>query len=54
MSASLLWETFKEFIRGRIISFSAHLAKTRKSQQQEFIRLILEVDRQYSTFEVTN
>lgn len=48
VSASLLWETFKAFIRGRIISFSAHLAKIRKSRQQELIHSILEVDSQYS------
>lgn len=43
VSASLLQETFKAFIHGRIISFSAHLAKIRKSHQRELIRSILEV-----------
>ena len=46
ISPSLLWETFKAFIRGRIISFNAHLSKKRRERQQQLLDAILDVDRQ--------
>ncbi|KAA8577775.1 hypothetical protein FQN60_005362, partial [Etheostoma spectabile] len=46
VSPSLLWETLKAFIRGGIISFSAHLTKNRKLKQRELMDAILDIDRQ--------
>ncbi len=37
------------FIRGCIISSSAHLAKTRNARQQQFIGAILDIDRQQAS-----
>lgn len=45
VSPSLLWETFKAFIRGRIISFNAYWTKARKLKQQKLVDKILEIDR---------
>lgn len=49
VSPSLLWETLKAFIRGRIISFSAHLSKSRRLRQQQLIDSILVIDRQHAS-----
>ena len=49
VSPSLLWETLKAFIRGGIISFSAHLTKNRRLKQQELLDAILDIDRQQAS-----
>lgn len=46
VSPSLLWETLKAYIRGCIISYSTHLAKSRKLKQQELTDAIIDIDRQ--------
>lgn len=49
VSPSLLWETFKAFIRGHMVSFSAHQTKTRKARQQQLLDDIIDLDRQLAS-----
>ena len=48
ISHSLLWETLKAFIRGKIISFSAHKNRTLKAEIDDLTNSILDLDRTYS------
>lgn len=43
-SASLLWETLKAFLRGRIISYTSHANKTRRTRQRELEESIFDLD----------
>lgn len=47
-SPSLLWETLKAFLRGEIISYTAHANKARKRRQCELIEAIADLDRRCS------
>jgi len=49
ISPLLLWETLKAFLRGRIISFSAHVSKTRRMRQRQLMDSILDIDRQHAS-----
>ena len=48
-SPSTLWETLKAFLRGHIISYSAHSKKNQKKRQIELMNAIAELDHQCST-----
>lgn len=49
VSHSLLWETLKAFLRGQIISFSAHKNKTEKAAITNLTNSISDLDRAYSS-----
>ena len=49
ISCSLLWESLKAYLRGQIISYSAHLNKSRKAKLQEFSTNITKLDQQLAT-----
>uniref|UniRef100_A0A3Q3ENM7 Reverse transcriptase domain-containing protein n=1 Tax=Kryptolebias marmoratus TaxID=37003 RepID=A0A3Q3ENM7_KRYMA len=49
ISYSLLWESLKAFLRGQIISFSAHLNKTRKAKLLELSTNMSNLDQQIAT-----
>ena len=46
ISYSLLWESLKAYLRGQIISYSAHLNKSRKAKLQELSINIAKLDQQ--------
>ena len=46
VSYSLLWESLKAYLRGQIISFSAHCNKTRKARLNELLIKIRDIDGQ--------
>lgn len=48
-SASVLWETLKAYIRGQIISRTAHANKLRRSRQKEIENSITNIDRLLTT-----
>ena len=48
-SPSLLWETLKAFVRGKIISFTAYADRARKTQRVELERAIEDLDVSLST-----
>lgn len=48
-SPSLLWETLKAFIRGRIISYTSHANKLRRARQRELEKSIADLDVLLST-----
>ena len=43
-----LWESFKAYIRGHIISYTAHLRKIAMSSHTELAQKILEIDDSYA------
>lgn len=43
-----LWESLKAYLRGQIISYTAHLRKTARSRQSELAQKILEIDDSYA------
>lgn len=49
VSSSLLWESLKAYLRGQIISYSAHLYKSRKVKLQELSVSIANLDQQLAT-----
>lgn len=48
VSKSILWEALKAYLRGQMISFSAHQTKTKKEKRQKLIEQISEIDHQYA------
>lgn len=48
VSKGTLWETFKAYIRGHIISYTSHLRKLTMSRQAELSQKLLEVDDSYA------
>lgn len=50
-SPSLLWDTMKAFLRGKIISYTNHVNKSRKARREELTKSIADIDRSLS---VTN
>lgn len=48
-SPSLLWETLKAYLMGRIISFNASIYKAQMARQTKLSELISEVDKVYAT-----
>lgn len=44
---SLLWETLRAVLRGKIISYLVHIGKTRKEQKQELLKSIADLDKCY-------
>ena len=49
ISASLLWESLKAFLRGQIISFTAHRNKMHKLELQDLLSEIADLDNLYAT-----
>lgn len=49
ISSSLLWEALKAYLRGQIISYSAHLNKSRKVKLQELSVNIANLDQKRAT-----
>lgn len=45
VGTSLLWDTLKAFLRGKIISFSSHANKQRRKRKEELEKLISDIDR---------
>lgn len=48
ISPSMLWETLKAVIRGKIISYSISCSKERKQKEEELLKSIRHIDQQYS------
>lgn len=48
VSRGTLWESFKAYLRGHIISYTAHLRKIAMSSQTELAQKILEIDDSYA------
>lgn len=48
VSKGTLWEAFKAYLRGHIISYTTHLRKMTKSRQEELSQKLLEADNSYS------
>lgn len=48
-SATLLWETSKAVLRGKIISYSSYKKKIESEKEQQFEILIKEIENTYST-----
>uniref|UniRef100_A0A3B5ARW6 L1 transposable element RRM domain-containing protein n=1 Tax=Stegastes partitus TaxID=144197 RepID=A0A3B5ARW6_9TELE len=46
VSYSLLWESLKAYLRGQIISYSAHRNRTHKARLNELLSKIMDIDRQ--------
>lgn len=49
VSRGTLWETFKAYLRGQIISYSTHLRKMNMSRQSELVQMLKEIDDDYPT-----
>lgn len=49
VSRGTLWETYKAYFRGYVISYTAYLKTTNVKRQTELTQMILEVDNEYST-----
>lgn len=48
---SLLWDTMKAFLRGKIISYTCHIHRSRKARKEELEKSIADID---ESFSVTN
>lgn len=48
-SPTLLWETLKAFIRGKIISYTAHINRCRRTRHKELEDALANLDTQHST-----
>ena len=44
MSSSVIWESMKAYLRGQIISYSAHVKKTLSKGHEQLTKSILELD----------
>lgn len=53
-SASLLWETLKADVRGKIISFTSHANRARKARRAELERAIADLDNLLSTYQLSD
>lgn len=49
VETSLLWDTLKAFLSGKIISFSSHANKQRRKRKEELQKLISDIDRSLAT-----
>lgn len=43
-SPSILWDTLKAYLRGKIISFTSYVNKLRRSRQEELEKAIADLD----------
>lgn len=48
ISKSILWDALKAYLRGQIISFSAHQTMAKKEKRLKLIEQISEIDHQYA------
>jgi hypothetical protein len=51
-SPSLLWETFKAVLQGKIISYNAHYVKQRKLKHQGLVDSILAIENAIFNFTI--
>lgn len=49
ISASLIWEAFKSYIRGQIIAFSGSQDKQRREQESQLFTLITKLEYDYAS-----
>lgn len=48
VSRGTLWETFKAYLRGHIISYTSHIRRRDRSRQTELSQIIQEIDMSYA------